>query len=173
MFLVDVFGRWKLHFVTSSKFADHLKLRHGTSCFFTPVFCGSNSNFITVIWVACVANKSASQLHNNNKLNCDIKYDNTTVFRDVIPCGMVQIHRLLGGTCSPSSTNHSSQHKDGGSKFCRNVREFLPGGIQSHSRRWIIVFYVTYPTGWVFKHFGGTYCFHLLGEWLCFVNMLK
>jgi len=85
--LVDVFGRRELHFVTSSKFVDLVKLRHGTSCFFAPVFCGSNSNFITVIWVACEANKSASRLHSGIKLNCDVRYDNTTVLRKLPPFG--------------------------------------------------------------------------------------
>ena len=85
--LVDVFGREKLHFVTSSKFADLAKLRHGTRCFLAPVFCGSNSNFITVIWAACEANMSAPRLHSDIKLNSDVRYDNTNVPRKLPPFG--------------------------------------------------------------------------------------
>ena len=85
--LFDAFGRWKLHFVTSSKFADLVKPRHGTSWFFAPVFCGSNSNFITVIWVACEANKSASRLHSDIQFNCDVRYRNITVPRKLPPFG--------------------------------------------------------------------------------------
>ena len=73
--------------MTSSKFADLVKLRHGASCSFAPVFCGTNSNFITVIWVACEANKSASRLHSDIKLNCDVRNDNTTVPRKLPPFG--------------------------------------------------------------------------------------
>lgn len=85
--LVDVFGRGNLHFVTSSKFADLAKLRHGTRCFLAPVFCGSNSNFITVIWAACEANMSAPRLHSDIKLNSDVRYDNTNVPRKLPPFG--------------------------------------------------------------------------------------
>ena len=77
----------KASYYDKQQIADLVKLRHGTSCFFAPVFCGSNSNFITVIWVACEANKSASWLHSDVKLNCDVRYDNTTVPRKLPPFG--------------------------------------------------------------------------------------
>jgi hypothetical protein len=66
-----------------------------------PVFCGSNSNLITVILTGSNDKSHCQLLGNTNRIT--VSHTATTVptkftLRDVTPPGAVQVHRFFGAT---------------------------------------------------------------------------